>query len=131
MAISQVWDNEDHTIIRQVFQGWWNVDDYTYAFEQYVKLVHAQPHIVHRMADFRESEGLLGNLVGVVGSLEAYTPPNSGMYVAISPTYQTQTVLEVASKVAPRMYRHLHFTDSLVEARHLIRQYNLRMSASA
>lgn len=131
MAILQVWDNEDQTIVRQIYRGWWNVEDYVQSFEQFIQLVYDQPHIVHRIADFRESEGLIGNLVGIARGLEDYLPSNAGMYVAVAPSYQTQTVLEVACKVAPNLYRNLHFVDNLRDARTVIWQYNQHASASA
>ncbi|MEL6148025.1 MAG: hypothetical protein AAFV33_07510 [Chloroflexota bacterium] len=120
MAITQEWDNADRTIMRQVFTGWWNVKEYQHTYEIFATIAQREPHTVHYILDFSQSDGFLGNLPGIVHDLADITPANAGICVAVAPTYQTETMFNIAHKVAPSVFGNLHYANTLHDARQVI-----------
>lgn len=120
MGITQEWDNADRTIMRHVFCGWWNVSEYQHTFEAFATIAQREPHTVHYILDFSQSDGFLGNLLGIVHELEQIMPPNAGICVAVAPTYQTETMFNIAHKVAPSVFGNLHYANNIHDARDII-----------
>jgi hypothetical protein len=120
MTITQQWDNADNTVLCHAFKGWWNVRDYYDAFTVFADCAREQPHTVHYILDFTESDGFLGNLLGIAHDLAAVTPANMGVCVAVSPTYQTETMFNIARKVAPEIFGNFHYAANTSEARSII-----------
>ena len=131
MAVLVQWDNADRTIVRQAFEGWWHVEDYQQSLEALFAYASKQPHRVHYILDFTAADGFLGNLPGVARQFAPFTPPNLGLGVLVSASYQTEMMFEIAARVAPRLYHSLRHAETLHAAREMIYSFQRDNLASA
>lgn len=124
MNIQVGWDNNEHTIVRIVFQHGWTWGDLRQAVSQADALIISQPHTVHLLIDIHEAGGIPGDFITRAGELFAQGEArhNEGQKVVVG----AGTLIRIAYKTFLRVYgnhldgRPFTFADSLESARTLL-----------
>ncbi len=124
MQINVAWDNNDHRIVRIVFQRGWTWIDLNLAVRQADELISSQPHTVHLVIDIHDAGGLPGDFISRAGELFAQgnARTNEGQKIVIG----AGTLIKIAYKGFLKVYgnklegRPFIFADDLDSARTML-----------
>jgi len=120
MGIKILWEDRSKTVMRQVYEGRWTVDDYRNAVDTTRKLLNGLGHTVHIIVDVTASARTPSNLLSVMRYVETQVAPNQGMVVVVGADAYTQSILSIAKRIAPRATGNTSIVNSLEDARAMI-----------
>ena len=125
MQINVAWDNNDHRIVRIVFQRGWTWQDLRQAVQQADQLITSETHTVHLVIDIHDAGGLPGDFMSRAGELFAQggdARSNEGQKIVIG----AGTLIRMAYKGFLAVYgsklegRPFTFADNLDAARAML-----------
>ncbi|MBI1281711.1 MAG: hypothetical protein GC179_26530 [Anaerolineaceae bacterium] len=124
MQINVAWDNNDHRIVRIVFQRGWTWQDLHQAVHQADQLITSETHIVHLVIDIHDAGGIPGDFISRAGELfeQGDARSNEGQKIVIG----AGTLIKIAYKGFLKVYgsklagRPFIFADNLDEARDML-----------
>jgi hypothetical protein len=124
MQINVAWDNNDHRIVRIVFQRGWTWQDLRQAVQQADELIRSEPHTVHLVIDIHDAGGIPGDFIARASELfaQGHARSNEGQKIVIG----AGTLMRMAYKGFLAVYgsklegRPFIFADNLDEARILL-----------
>ena len=124
MQINVAWDNNDHRIVRIVFQHGWTWQDLRQAIHQADELINSEPHMVHLVIDIHDAGGLPGDFITRAGELfaQGHARSNEGQKIVIG----AGTLIRIAYKGFLKVYgsklegRPFTFADDLDAARAML-----------
>jgi len=123
MPVEVIWDNDDKTIIRQIYRGITTTDDYFLATDCIYNMACLVPEkTVHVILDRREVRATPASLFTVLRYANDHLPPNLGVSVIVKPSMFTRLLVDMGKRFAPKLTRVVYFTDTLEEARQIIQQ---------
>ncbi len=123
MAIEVFWDNPEQTIIRQDLGGMWTSEQYFESVMQMYSMMKTVSHRVHIVVDLTNVVGHPTRMAAAAPRLNAHLPPNRGLTVGINVPRYIVTIIHVATRLYPRLGRHVYFVKSLQEAYEVIKTY--------
>jgi hypothetical protein len=119
MSVAVVWDDDEKSIIRFIFEGSWTLDELYTAFDEQSQMLDSVDHKVDVIVDFRESnavpEHLIGNFSRIFQS-SGSSHPNTGMTVLVGVGGFAQILADLFSK----FFARLPTTTTLEEAHTII-----------
>jgi len=116
MSIQILWDDDDKTIMRQVFCGRWTVEEYRHIIEKTEKLLKGLPHTVHIIMDLRQSENTPSNILSTIRFAASKITDNLGTVVFVGANEFDHTWISMAARIAPRLLNRHHHAPSLGDA---------------
>lgn len=124
MQINVAWDNNDHRIVRIVFQRGWTWQDLHQAVHQADALITSEPHTVNLVIDIHDAGGIPGDFISRAGELFAQgeARSNEGQKIVIG----AGGLIRLAYKGFLKVYgsklegRPFIFADDLDAARTLL-----------
>ena len=124
MQINVAWDNNDHRIVRIVFQRGWTWQDLNQAIQQADQLIRSEPHTVNLVIDISAAGGIPGDFISRAGELFAQgeARSNEGQKIVIG----AGTLMRMAYKGFLKVYgsklegRPFIFADNLDTARAML-----------
>jgi hypothetical protein len=119
MKIEPIWDNEQKTIIRHVFQRGWGWTDFHQALEQASTMMSTVDHRVDVILDFREASIIpSGAITQVKKAYSNPKHPNVGTTVVIGANNFMQALVQVGTKLSPGTLQNwdVKFANTLEEA---------------
>jgi len=122
MGVTADWEDEQHTVIRIVFQGNWNNEEFRNAGLQVVLMMANVRHMVYVINDFRASDALPIGVLWQARNLSRMRPVNWGGAVIITTDFLVTQVAEVF-KAVYMLIRHsqsLYFAGTNEEALKII-----------
>ncbi|MFN8374992.1 MAG: hypothetical protein U0694_19215 [Anaerolineae bacterium] len=123
MPVEVVWDNQEQTILRQVYSGILTMQDYIHATDEFERMAKTQPHTVHSIMDRSEVVSTPAVVLPALRYANSHVPPNMGLRVIVNAGVITRFVVDIGRRVAPKLIQKIYFTRTLDEARAVIRQY--------
>ena len=119
MKIESVWDNEDKTIIRHIFERGWGWTDFHQALDHASSMMDTVDHRVDVILDFRGASMIPSGAITQVK--KAYTNPkhpNIGTTVVIGASAFMQAIVSVGTRLSPNALQDwdVQFANSLDEA---------------
>ncbi len=124
MGIRLTWDNDRKSVLRQQFEGSWELEDFYRAVDKTRKLLDGLSHTVHIILDTTLSERTPSNLLSAMRYVDSKVAPNQGEIVVVGADESLRSMLEIASRIAPDATGGGYFVDTLPEAYKLLRQLN-------
>ena len=124
MQINVGWDNNDHKIVRIVFQQGWTWHDLRQAIHQADQLIVSEAHTVNLVIDIHDAGGIPGDFITRAGELFAQgdARSNEGQKVVIG----AGALIRMAYKGFLKVYgsklegRPFTFADNLDAARAML-----------
>ena len=124
MKINVAWDNNDHQIVRIVFQRGWTWQDLHDAVKQADKLITSESHTVNLVIDIHDAGGIPGDFISRAGELFAQgdARSNEGQKIVVG----AGTLIRIAYKGFLKVYgsklegRPFIFADNLDTARAML-----------
>jgi hypothetical protein len=124
MAYRAFWDNDEKTILRQVFYDRATVTDYYQVNDECIAMMNEQPHTVDLILDVTDAKIDMTGFLAAIGSVEKKVPANQRLVVIVKANQFIQTMAKVASQFAKRATANVYFVDTLEEAYKLIKEYD-------
>lgn len=88
MGIRIVWDDEEKTIIRHIYESVWTVGDYYALIDENYRQIDSVNHRVDIINDLRAMTSVPRNMVPAIQYAARKAHPNEGINVMVaSPTY--------------------------------------------
>ncbi len=124
MAIKVIWDNDEQTIIRQIYGGHLKREDYSVAVDEFERLAKSVMHTVHSIMDRSEVLSTTpGMVLPAMRYANSHVPPNIGLRVIVKASAFTRVMVEAGRRIAPRLMEEVYFADTLDEARAIIARH--------
>ena len=116
MGITPLWDNDEHTIIRVVFEGRWTSDDFYAAFEPMVNMVEREAHPVVIILDYRESRNPPKDFLLFEGHAPENAPSNQALLIVLGANALIQSLFNLLRRIIPRVAPDFIMVGTLEEA---------------
>lgn len=119
MKIEPMWDNEQQTIIRHIFQRGWSWTDFHQALEKASTMMDTVQHRVDVVLDFRDASIIpSGAITQVKKAYSNPKHPNIGATVVVGANSFMQALVQVGTKLTPGTLQSwdVMFANNLEEA---------------
>jgi hypothetical protein len=127
MPVQIVWENQERTIIRQIFHGETCLEDYFYATDATVRLAKQVAHPLHVIMDRTAVSATPPLLWSAIRYAQQRRPPHIRLGVMVGACVVTRFLLPCLlwwdADTTP-----LLFAEELLEARQLIERYPARQT---
>lgn len=124
MPIIVAWANDEKTILLNDYNGNWSASDFRQAIDDNARLMGSVLHDVDVIVDQRNNRALPSARLAILPYLETKTPDNQRRVIVVGASRLMKTMIELASRFAPRATRHLHYVQTLEAAYQLIETLN-------
>ncbi len=118
MPISVIWDDEEHTIVRYIFDGEWQWREFMPIIDQAAAMTRSVPYRVDTIADLTKSAGLpMRNSFPTLKHLAGMSPDNAllGIFVVVGGGTFVQSLGATFKRVYP-MGSPTYFAQTLADA---------------
>src|SRR6185369_4744326 len=128
MPVTNIWDNDEKTIIRMEVSGRWTWDEMYAASTAGYAMLDSVNHVVYPIIDFSGSLGMPNNAITHARNMMGKQHPRTGMSVFVGANTLFVSLWRVFVRLYALMSREQDFTfaNSLDEARGLIAQARQR-----
>lgn len=120
MGISWHWDNTEETILYEMLEGDWTIEEYHGLVDEAAALLSERDHVVHVILDFTHSHRLPPNLLAGARYAEKKLPSNQGIVVFVKPDAFVKTLINIARQLGFHATEHLYMAATAEEARQVI-----------
>lgn len=123
MPVQVIWDDEAHTILRQIYTGHLKLSDYMEASDEVGRMAKTVSHTVHSIMDRTGIISTPNVLLPALRYANNNLPPNIGIRVVVKGSTFTRLLVDIGRRAAPRVSKQVFFVDTVQEARTLIAQH--------
>ncbi len=123
MGIRVIWDNEEKTIIRYVYEGRWDRDDFAVAYGQAKTMMDSVDHAVGVIIDVQQSHLIPSGIISRSRHLVTTPSSNEGANVIVGANAFIRSLVDTFGK----LWRHntlgqrrITFATTLDEARAIL-----------
>ena len=120
MPVEVFWDNDEKTIVHQIYQGVVIQEDYYMAIERVAELLRSVDHTVHSIHERDQVKIHPSTTISALRYGHRIMPPNLGINVIIGAKQFTRVVANLGRTVAPNLVKEIFFADNVEEARAII-----------
>ena len=123
MGIKLLWDNQDKTILRHIYEGQWTADDYRDAMEESRRMLLSVAHPVDLVLDMRRSAPPPFGILPVYQETDHLVPNNQRLVVMVKPGMIMKALNRIIGDIAPKSSANRIVAENIEEARALIAEY--------
>ncbi|MDZ4670897.1 MAG: hypothetical protein SH821_08510 [Phototrophicales bacterium] len=116
MGFSANWDNDEKTILRQLYIDRWTVDDFIACTDKTYRLLNNIPHTVHVLIDLSQATRTPANILSAMRYAEERVNDNVGQVVVVGADDFAKEIFSPAKRIAPNATRTMIFVETLPEA---------------
>lgn len=118
-----IWDNEEKTILRQVYTGKITPEDVLRVASKTHDLLMTVPHKVHLIIDVSKARSTHQSFVKAARELDKKVAPNQGVVVVVDDAIASKLTLQSMKLVATESTRNTWNVKTVEEAHKLIAHY--------
>jgi len=123
MPVEVIWDNEEKTIIRQIYSGVLVLDDYKSGTDQFLEMAHSVPHTVHTILDRQNVEEAKASSMKAMQYANERMPENIGLRIVLKPNKMSEAMINMGRYLAPDLVDKVEIVDSVEEAHQKVAEY--------
>lgn len=123
MPVEVIWDDDAHTIIRQIYSGNVDLRDYITATDVLEQMAKHTPYVVHSLMDRTQVLSAPNGTLTALRYANNHVPENLGLRVIIKGDSLTKVLVEIGKRIAPRLIRNIYFVDTVDDGRLVIDQH--------
>lgn len=118
MGIFSNWDNHEKTVMLQVFDGQWTLEDFLRGNERVRAEVESVSHIVHVIWDLTASVGVPKNLLSAARQTEKNVGAvaNVGIIVIAQARMLDTLLIRPATGLMPKFQEKVRYVDNMHQA---------------
>lgn len=122
MPVTNIWDNDEKTIIRMDVSGRWTWDEMYAASTVGYSMLESVPHVVYPILDFSQSHGMPNNAITHARNMMGKQHPRTGMTVFVGANTLFVNLWRIFIRLYSLLSREQDFTfaNSLDEARQIL-----------
>lgn len=129
MGITLVWEDDEKTILRHIYDGQWTTADLYRAIDESRRLLLEVKHPVDLIIDMRTSADPPSGVLPAYQHADRQKPDNQRLVVMVQTGKVMQTINRVTGKVAPKTAQNRVLVDTMEEAFALIAKYRAEVAA--
>jgi hypothetical protein len=122
MGIQVVWDDEQHTVIRYIFDRTWTWEDFFAAKATAFALIEASQRKISVIMDAPGDSVLPRNMLSHFGSAMRKKHPNTAIVVVVIRTPFIRSMMNLLMHLSPTATNSIRLASTLEEARQLADQ---------
>jgi hypothetical protein len=132
MSYTIAWDDETHTIVRQLYQGQVGRLDFESMVQESVAMLESVTHSVDIVIEWHGDRHIRQDLSMIYGAVfaEKHVPSNQRFLFVINMPPLYRILARVLQRSAPRALGAIYFVDSMEEV-YRLRAYLLEAGASS
>jgi hypothetical protein len=123
VGILAVWDNEDKTVIRHIYQGRWDWSDFYKAMQDANSMMDSAHCKVGIIVDMQKSAMVPSGAISRIGGIRTKTHRNAGMTALVGANMFIRLLYDMFQKVYPGMDANFVMVPTLEEAREVLRRW--------
>lgn len=123
MPVEVIWDNEEKTIIRQIYSGVLILEDYMAATDRFLELANSVEHTVHTILDRQNVEEMKASSMKAMKYANERIPHNVGLRFVIKPNKLSEAMINMGRYLAPKLVNNVVIVDSVEEAHQKVAEY--------
>ncbi|RMF79804.1 MAG: hypothetical protein D6737_10200 [Chloroflexi bacterium] len=127
MSIIVKWDNNQRTVIRYIFEGTWQWQDFYQSIADGHVLMNEVDYRVHAIIDIQNSHTFPKDLLLHLKPINTKLHPNTGMTVLVGANSFVHALHFILWRIRPRLEERFMILDSLEEARAFLATYELEI----
>lgn len=123
MPVQVVWDDEAHTILRQIYSGHVKLEDYMAAADELEIMAKTVPYTVHSIMDRTGVISAPSVIFPAMRYANSHVPPNLGVRVVVKGSAFTKVIVDIGRRVAAKLIQDIYFVSTLDEGREIISKH--------
>jgi hypothetical protein len=131
MSVQVFWDNDEKTIIRQLYEGVIRLEDYYATIDKVSEMIRSVDYTVHTIYQRERVTAQPSTMISVLRYGHRRLPPNLGINVIIGANQVTRVIVNIGKSIAPNLAKNVCFADTVEEAHTLIQQQAKSISTEA
>jgi len=122
MSINVVWDNPEQSIVRFIYNGQWNLDDFYHALQESRDMMDTVNHRVGIIIDVQNSKLVPNGVLSHGKNVSLRKHPNQAKSIIVGASGFVRTLFDVYKKVYRNSFDESSyaFSSSLDDARGLL-----------
>ena len=116
MPVAMDWETPERKVIRITFMGTWDVNDVHRLITKRNSMMECVHHQVHQILDLTASTASPNNLLSVIGRIELPTEQKGSLVIVVNASTYIKSVAGIMQKMAPHVFKGVHFLNSVEEA---------------
>jgi hypothetical protein len=131
MPVQVIWDDEAHTILRQIYSGHLKLNDYIEGTDEFGRMARTVTHPVHSIMDRTKVISTPGVILPAMRYANNNLPPNLGLRIVVKASMFTRLIVDLGRRVAPKLADKVYFADTVEEAHRVIAQHGEKEPVAA
>jgi hypothetical protein len=123
MPVELMWDDEAHTILIQKYTGELIPEEFQKTVDQSRQMLLSVSHPVDLIIDAREVENKISTVMNSAKYADDNVPQNQRYLVVVGANLVIRSLVNAASKFAPKATKNIFFVNTVSEARHKLIEY--------
>ena len=125
MSITVIWDNPEQTIIRYVYNGQWNLDNFYHALQESREMMDTVNHRVGLIIDVQNSKLVPNGVLSHGKNVSLRKHPNQGKSIIVGASGFVRTLFDVYKRVYRTSFDETAyaFATNLDDARSLLLEH--------
>ncbi len=124
MGVRVEWDNNEKTILKQIYEGKVTVEDFHIAINQCNQYLKTVEHQVSVIVDMSKARLASSNFLSARNHVDSKSPQNTRMAVIVGAPTFLKALANISQKVLPRVMKDVHFVNNYEEAYAMIEKAN-------
>lgn len=124
MGVRVEWDNNEKTILKQIYEGKCTVADFHTAVDLCNQYLNTVDHQVSVIVDMRKASLGGSNFLSARNHIDTKSPTNTRIAVIVGAPSFLKALANISQKVLPRVMKDVHFVNSYEEAYAMIEKAN-------
>lgn len=125
MPIQVIWDNEEQTIIRQIFSDPWELSAYYDAIKITNAMMDSNENLIDIIIDGSDAHALPRNLLSGLGYVEAHVHARERYVIAVTQNLLVKGFFGILKRVKPSLGAKVKLVNTLDEAYAAIQQLEI------
>ena len=122
MGITVQWDNEEKTVIRYDFEGYWEWSEFRKKAEEAFAMTRSVKHKVDTISNFLPGTSLPKNAIFQFRRIMSEAPENRGVNCIVGASNFIRTLVTIFSRIYTQLGERLIIADSLSQARSILKK---------
>jgi hypothetical protein len=123
VSIRAVWDNDEKTIVRHIYEGRWTLEEYYNLIGEHRIMLKEVDHIVDIINDLRAAGPVPGGMATAIRYAARSAPPNEGINVIVGANEYVKALIDLVNKTTGTDVTEVNHVATIEEACAFIADY--------
>ena len=122
MGVTVQWDNDEKTVIRYDFTGYWDWAEFREKAQEAFAMTRSVPHKVDTISNFLPGTSIPRNAIFQFRRIMTEAPENRGVNCIVGISHFIRTLVTIFSRIYTQLGERLMVADSLEHARSILEE---------